>query len=1290
MHGASSIILLAAFVFSSVHVGRLENRFQFRARLPARMLNPRFRAGEHHAQAGSAYRQNPCKSRIPRSKSKPRARIGHPARGAAVGTGSLLARSSSKYNVSRKNVPANYHVRGASIEDTLRAAVQSKDFDLQDVLRLLRSVSHLINPRTRSFGSTYRFVTSRIVQRIEEYSPHEVVSILSTLSKINVDSETVGDRLLSRVKTLKQSFTASQARTCLSALAKLQIRGTDDLAHELAVMSMQDDPKTSSEHSQISGDTARTIWSLAKLTANPTAETINPLCDRIIQTGDSMDPLTSSMVMWSLGRFHASFSQIHQDTENTANATALANPRLMDTIKAAVDRHAQLYSPHSVANVIWAYAKLSTNVPVPTIKSLISQACARRSQLNPQGLSNILWGLAKLSYTPESKDVEWLVRESMSASTKLVPQGLSNILWAWARLSNSSSFCESSNLLPRLERRFHTIAPSCNSQEIANSIWAFATMMYQPSLATWKAVESWAERAPTNAVNPQELSNLLWSIAKLYQSFNSSSYSLQNTEDKGGFQSNKNSVRSLKIKIERVVSLLSSNVQYVSETLSPLELLNTLWAFAKVSKSIDPTATTSLIKRATLIAPDATPKDIAGTLWALGRILGDRFNPSSSVPMEENCKQKYYSESAECSICHKLSPEASRLVSLLHDQAVGEMHKFNTQDLSNTLWGFARLQVRPSAELVEHLQWRAQSISEEFQPPEVAGMFWGFATLGITPTPETSFAMFNQLSKCIHHFDAQGLVNTLWACARLQQLPDNSIWEKIKNQLSMHTSRLTEQGIANALWALAKTEDKDSKSVLISKLTNQALNIAPEFTPQGMASVTWSMARLSCASHLIEAFLLSAQPKIDLTNLTAQGVSNILWALAHVRSRHSHIVQKVANTLDQKVESLNAQEVTIVIWALARLRYKPAANVLERLENRAKAIVPSCTTQASTVLLWGFARLSHIPKSEFLSSYQSYCEKQASRYNVQGITNTLWAFGTLSQEPSAALGSALLQNAISKLDEFKGRSLARLYLSLARLESIPDNSTANAMNRQIMKRAREQTLSSNDIAAVIWAMSRSPLLAPGNLYSRSELLEKLENALVQAPQQLSLRALPNLLWAFSTLERGGGAESNSSIAISKIIDGCLHHSLSEGHIGDELLNSGSEYTNTESLLRIRTALGLQGVISILISMAKMQLFVSRRSWHSLERLLEANMPLLTCEQASDALWALSRLPLHSSYDVGSCVSAKTVKLLRERVLELLCEAPEGNEEPVAGRPEEIVIDDNDEQSEGSGISSIVD
>ena len=105
----------------------------------------------------------------------------------------------------------------------------------------------------------------------------------------------------------------------------------------------------------------------------------------------------------------------------------------------------------------------------------------------PQHLSNIIWAYSKFGLWPMSDTLDALKQMTPGLIRKMIPQQVSNTLYGYASLSRTATddtrdTAMSKMPLAELEEAIERVAPDMNSQNVANTIWAYGTLGMQLSL----------------------------------------------------------------------------------------------------------------------------------------------------------------------------------------------------------------------------------------------------------------------------------------------------------------------------------------------------------------------------------------------------------------------------------------------------------------------------------------------------------------------------------------------------------------------------------------------------------------------------------------------------------------------------------------------------------------------------------------------------------------------------------------------------------------------------------------
>ena len=103
-------------------------------------------------------------------------------------------------------------------------------------------------------------------------------------------------------------------------------------------------------------------------------------------------------------------------------------------------------------------------------------------------------------------------------SGQYTPRELSNTMHAVAKMHKMgvvrADNKEVADLVEAVERRAGEVARDMKPQEVANLMWAYATLGRAPEAATWEALERRAGEVARDMV-PQNVANLMWAYATL-------------------------------------------------------------------------------------------------------------------------------------------------------------------------------------------------------------------------------------------------------------------------------------------------------------------------------------------------------------------------------------------------------------------------------------------------------------------------------------------------------------------------------------------------------------------------------------------------------------------------------------------------------------------------------------------------------------------------------------------------------------------------------------------------------
>ena len=425
-----------------------------------------------------------------------------------------------------------------------------------------------------------------------------------------------------------------------------------------------------------------------------------------------------------------------------------------------------------------------------------------------------------------------------------------------------------------------------NAQEISNLLWALAKLVENGLLQMGQgglvshAVTALLPQvvAPPGPFNPQQISNLLWALAKLVEN--------------GRLQLDQGDLTS------QVVTTLLSQVVTPSGPFKPQGISNLMWALVKLIEngllqmdqdSLASQAATSLLLKVVTPPGPFKPQEISNLLWALAKLV-----ENGRLQLDQG-------------------DLTSQAVMALLPQVVTPPEPFKPQEISNLLWALAKLvengrlqldQGDLTSQAVTTLLSQVVTPSGPFKPQGISNLMWALAKLVENGrlqldqgdlTSQAVMALLPQVVTPPEPFKPQEISNLLWALAKLVE---NGLLQMDQGGLVSHTvtallpqvvappGPFNPQEISNLLWALAKLVENGRLQLYQGDLVGQAVTaLLPQvqshqgdFTSQGISNLLWALAALGDGVSLNEVVNIFGMMDIDTIELR-QHQEMTLWSL---------------------------------------------------------------------------------------------------------------------------------------------------------------------------------------------------------------------------------------------------------------------------------------------------------------------------------------------------------------------------------------------------------------------------
>jgi hypothetical protein len=347
---------------------------------------------------------------------------------------------------------------------------------------------------------------------------------------------------------------------------------------------------------------------------------------------------------------------------------------------------------------------------------------------------------------------------------------------------------------------------------------------------------------------------------------------------------------------------------------------------------------------------------------------------------------------------------------------------FNSQNVANTWWGFAKLRRAPSDASVRALSRALVIVSESgFKPQELANAMWSRAflktTRGVAIEPEVQRAfdaavlnaregtVRGRAGRETRHgppgFKSQELSQVFWHYATADVAPPERVWKALDEAARVTARAQSPMDVSLTLWACA------------------TLGTPP--SPR-----TWA-----ALERRFQGLVDRGRVGSDPGGTASLGVRARLEN-APDASRLGHV-------------AVEWQQVSNIIWAYAKLRTMPDAKTLRAVhaafDRLASSQPESMTPQDASMLLWGHVTLGLLPPARSTrTAFFEALERRVSVFKPDELTNAIWCvavakalFGGLEGEdpPRADVnGRELTRTNLSILD----RAYYKMWDRLATLE----------------------------------------------------------------------------------------------------------------------------------------------------------------------------------------------------------------------------------------------------------------
>ena len=497
---------------------------------------------------------------------------------------------------------------------------------------------------------------------------------------------------------------------------------------------------------------------------------------------------------------------------------------------------------------------------------------------------------------------------------------------------------------------------------------------------------------------------------------------------------------------------------------------------------------------------------------------------------------------------------------------------------------------------------------------EYANILWGLAHCGVQTRlqgNELTTILFKQYVNCAKennysNFIGQNVSNVLWAYAIMScsgrpvevdeskevyqkrddycvdrmygGIPTEEIPLTLKTELLDTIERLNlfvmdgyvPQGVANCLWAYGTLRYRLGPEPAAAFRKGIAMHLgqprrssdygfgAGNFKTQETSNILWACAqiRFDMGKDLAGMFLHSMTESIfnDPKIWSIQSLTNILWALAHLKDVVGHevytppsgLLKRIEDLLEPKIETMFMQGIANTLWAYATLEYEPELDFLNRMSARwdkklwEHSMVENCNA------FWAYTKFKNFRPNQrfvdYLAKTQRKCTMLKEKWDTEDTSDSVRIPHVYTEETLTVMvfvngiygmaqigatpgdGGRYFQHVMREMTEWlkvtynphqKNKNctqpIVNYMRSLALIRYLPDNDFVEAMSKRAKMEAENDQFTVQGISQMLWSWSTLGLKIP------KEVVFALVHALMRQWDRVRVQPLTTSIWALANM-----------------------------------------------------------------------------------------------------------------------------------------------------------------------------
>ena len=376
----------------------------------------------------------------------------------------LLTRERAQH-LSSRSVAGVLHALGTlspsgtnhlSLADLLvrRATERAVDFCPRDAAQLLHGLSNL-DLQSRAVSRLLAAMQGALAAKAAQCDAHTIAVAVSSVSRMGAPAAPeMLSALQARAAAIAGSFTAQGVANLMVGLAHLggEVRLSAALSRAFQRVAQEGAGDFSAQ------DVAKLLWAFATMGVAADERLVRALQRRAAATAHQARPEDIGKALWALAMMRAPTDAVLQKAMQARAAATAAD-----------------FSPQSVSLALWAVGAHDAHQSPPFMAAMQTRAVALalKGELRPQHVGSLLLALARCdAETPRAVQAALESALAEAAPGEFDPRALALVAAGLAR----AGVAPRAALLEALAARAADAAPWLSAQELADVLWAFATL----------------------------------------------------------------------------------------------------------------------------------------------------------------------------------------------------------------------------------------------------------------------------------------------------------------------------------------------------------------------------------------------------------------------------------------------------------------------------------------------------------------------------------------------------------------------------------------------------------------------------------------------------------------------------------------------------------------------------------------------------------------------------------------------------------------------------------------------